>query len=51
MTKKYERQLEVADMTMLRFPRKDKIRNEHIRGILNYTVDTFGQRVIESKLR
>ena len=53
MTKRQERQLELAEVRMLRFSlgvtRKDKIRNEHIRRTLK--VDMLGQKVRQSMLR
>ena len=53
MTRRQEKQLEVAEMRMLRFSlgvtRKDKIRNEFIRGTLK--VDRIGQKVRQSRLR
>ena len=53
MRKRQERQLQVAEMGMLGFfpgvTRKDKIRNEHIRGTLK--VDRFGQKKMTGKRR
>ena len=53
MTKKQERQMEVAEMKMLRFSlgvtRKDRLRNESVRGKLK--VEEFGGILRETRLR
>lgn len=52
LTKKQEAELEVAEMKMLRFSlgttRKDKIRNEYIRGTAH--VEKFGNKLREARL-
>ena len=53
MKKRQEAELEVAEIKMLRFSlgvtRKDRIRNEHIRGTAH--VGRFGDKVREARLR
>ena len=53
VTKKQVEEMEVAEMKMLRFAmavtRKDKIRNEHIRGTVK--VERLGMKMREGRLR
>ena len=53
VTKKQVKEMEVAEMIMLRFAmgvtRKDKIRNEHIRSTLK--VERLGMKMTEGRLR
>ena len=53
VTKKQVEEMEVAEMKMLRFAmgvkRKDKIRNEHIRGTVK--VERIGMKIREGRLR
>ena len=53
VTKKQVKEIEVAEMKMLRFAmgvtRKDKIRNEYIRGTVK--VEWLGMKMMEARLR
>ena len=53
VTKKQVKEMEVAEMKMLRFAmgvtRKDKIRNEHIRSTVK--VERLGMKMREGRLR
>ena len=53
LTKRQEAEMEVAELKMLRFSlgvtRKDKIRNEYIRGTAQ--VRRFGEKTREARLR
>ena len=53
VTKKQVKEMEVSEMKMLRFAmrvtRKDKIRNEYIRGTVK--VEQFGMKMREDRLR